>query len=127
MLHRPFQALIALVAAALIAPAVALAFAPLPYSGLQTRTRNALPDISCAVVGAPASLSAGPVRPLGNRTRFPSGIGGLLAITEVAGVSTNVFLPVCDQVGTIHALVAAMTNSVPVAAPFVAVRYEYSP
>jgi RHS repeat-associated protein len=63
----------------------------------------------------------------GTWSQQAGGIGGLLAITEVAGASTNVYLPVCDQVGTVHALVAAVTNSVPVAEPFVAARYEYSP
>ncbi len=48
-------------------------------------------------------------------------------IAEITGTSTNVFLAVSDQVGTVHALVAAMTDGVVLAEPFVAARYEYSP
>ena len=55
------------------------------------------------------------------------GIGGLLAITEVVGTSTNVFLPVCDHVGTVQSLVAAMTNNVVLSTPVVVATYEYSP
>ena len=55
------------------------------------------------------------------------GIGGLLAITEVSGTSTNVFLPVCDHIGTVHALVAAMTNNVVLSTPVIVATYEYSP
>ncbi len=67
------------------------------------------------------------------------GIGGLLAITEVITVNpepgtvnpepatTSILLPVCDQVGTIHALVAAVTNGVTLATPAVVAAYEYTP
>ena len=55
------------------------------------------------------------------------GIGGLLAITEVTGTKTNIFLPVCDHVGTVHALVAAVTNNVALSTPAVVATYEYSP
>ena len=55
------------------------------------------------------------------------GIGGLLAITEVSGNKTNIFLPVCDHVGTMHSLVAAMTNNVMLSTPAVVATYEYSP
>lgn len=54
------------------------------------------------------------------------GVGGLLAITESTGSSTNILLPVADHVGTIHALIAVTTNSVP-CVPFVAAAYEYTP
>jgi RHS repeat-associated protein len=55
------------------------------------------------------------------------GIGGLLAITEVVGASTNIFLPICDHIGTVHALVAAVTNNVTLAAPTVVATYDYTP
>jgi len=40
------------------------------------------------------------------------GIGGLLAITEVSGTSTNILLPISDHVGTIHGLVAVVTDKI---------------
>ncbi|MDD5705615.1 MAG: hypothetical protein PHR35_06795 [Kiritimatiellae bacterium] len=55
------------------------------------------------------------------------GIGGLLAITEVTDDSTNILLPVCDHAGTIHALVAVVTNNMTLPAPVVALRNEYAP
>jgi RHS repeat-associated protein len=55
------------------------------------------------------------------------GIGGLLAITEVGGSKTNIFLPICDHIGTVHALVAAVTNSVTLSTPAIVAQYEYSP
>lgn len=55
------------------------------------------------------------------------GIGGLLAVTEVSGTRTNIFFPICDQVGTVHALVAAMTNNVALTTPVVVASFEYEP
>ena len=55
------------------------------------------------------------------------GIGGLLAITEVTGASTNILLPICDHVGTVHALVAVVTNNVVLEAPCVVETRTYSP
>jgi len=48
------------------------------------------------------------------------GIGGLLAITVAGGATTNVYFPVSDHNGTIHALVDADTGQV-------VAQYEYSP
>jgi len=48
------------------------------------------------------------------------GIGGLLAITEVAGAVTNVFYPLCDHHGTIEALLDGQTGAV-------VAEYEYDP
>jgi len=60
------------------------------------------------------------------------GIGGLVAITEVVSRNqqpgvTNILLPVCDQVGTVVALVAAVTNNLTLATPTVVATYEYTP
>ena len=55
------------------------------------------------------------------------GIGGLLAVTEVSGTSTNILLPISDHIGTVHSLVAAMTNSVALAQPAVVAEYDYAP
>jgi RHS repeat-associated protein len=55
------------------------------------------------------------------------GIGGLLAVTEVSGTATNILLPISDHIGTVHSLVAAMTNSVALAQPAVVAEYDYAP
>jgi RHS repeat-associated protein len=55
------------------------------------------------------------------------GIGGLTAITEVSGTSTNIFVPVCDHAGTVYALVAAVTNNVTLSTPLVVATYDYTP
>jgi RHS repeat-associated protein len=55
------------------------------------------------------------------------GIGGLLAITEVSGTCTNILLPICDHVGTVHALVAVVTNNVTLTVPAIVATYEYTP
>lgn len=48
------------------------------------------------------------------------GIGGLLAITEIDGITTNVYFPVADHIGTIQKLVNAQTGAV-------VAEYEYDP
>lgn len=48
------------------------------------------------------------------------GIGGLLAITEVDGTTTNIYYPVADHIGSIQKLVSAQTGAV-------VAEYEYDP
>ncbi len=48
------------------------------------------------------------------------GIGGLLAITEIDGTTTNVYYPVADHIGTIRQLVSAQTGAI-------VAEYEYDP
>ena len=48
------------------------------------------------------------------------GIGGLLAVTEIAGSITNVYYPVSDHIGTIRALVDAKSGET-------VAEYEYDP
>ena len=55
------------------------------------------------------------------------GIGGLLAITEVSGTSTNILLPISDHVGTIHGLVAVVTDNVTLETPAAVAEYDYAP
>ena len=55
------------------------------------------------------------------------GIGGLLAITETSGTATNILLPISDHVGTIHGLVAVVTDSVTLETPVVVAEYDYAP
>jgi RHS repeat-associated protein len=54
------------------------------------------------------------------RTEGAGGIGGLIAITEITGARTNVYLPICDLNGNIHRVLDGSTGAT-------VAEYAYSP